>query len=69
MVLAIGSPLGRRLQRRLAFRAGRSALSLGPLLSGAAVGAMINRRETRRLGQEIRDDLRKNSSYGAAWPQ
>jgi len=69
MVLAIGSPLGRRLQRRLAFRAGRSALSLGPLLSGAAVGALINRRETRRLGQEIRDDLRKNSSSGAAWPQ
>ena len=69
VVLAMGSPLGRRLQRRLAFRAGRSALSLGPLLSGAAIGAMVNRRETRRLGHEIRDDLRKKSSSGVTWPQ
>ena len=68
MVLAIGSPLGRRLQLRLAARAGRSALSLGPLLTGAAAGAMLNRRETRRLGHQIRDDLRKKSPVTAAWP-
>jgi hypothetical protein len=68
VVLALGSPLGRRLQRRLAVRAGRSALSLGPLLTGAAAGALFNRRETRRLGQEIRDDLRKRSSSAASWP-
>ena len=68
VVLAIGSPLGRRLQRRLAARAGRSAVSLGPLLTGAAAGAMLNRRETRRLGHEIRDDLRKKSLAAATWP-
>ena len=68
VVLAIGSPLGRRLQLRLAARAGRSALSLGPLLTGAAAGAMLNRRETRRLGHQIRDDLRKKSPATAAWP-
>ncbi|MGA2830003.1 MAG: hypothetical protein ABSF03_28295, partial [Streptosporangiaceae bacterium] len=68
VVLAIGSPLGRRLQRRLAARAGRSAVSLGPLLTGAAAGALLNRRETRRLGHEIRDDLRKRYSSGASWP-
>jgi len=68
MVLVIGSPLGRRLQRRLAVRAGRSAVSLGPLLTGAAAGAMLNRRETRRLGQEIRDDLRKKSPATPGWP-
>jgi hypothetical protein len=68
VVLAIGSPLGRRLQRRLAARAGRSAVSLGPLLTGAAAGALLNRRETRRLGHEIRDDLRKRCSSGASWP-
>jgi len=67
-VLALSSPLGRRLQRRLAARAGRSALSLGPLLTGAAAGALFNRRETRRLGQEIHDDLRKRSSSAAGWP-
>ena len=68
VVLAIGSPLGRRLQRRLAIRAGRSAVSLGPLLTGAAAGALLNRRETRRLGHEIRADLRKKSSTGVSWP-
>jgi hypothetical protein len=61
VALAIGSPLGRQLQRRLAARAGRSAVSLGPLLTGAAAGAFFNRRETRRLGHEVRDDLRKRS--------
>ncbi len=69
VVLAMGSPLGRRLQRRLAARAGRSAISLGPLLTGAAAGALLNRRETRRLGQEIRDDLRKRSPAAATWPR
>ena len=69
VVLAMGSPLGRRLQRRLAARAGRSAVSLGPLLTGAAAGALLNRRETRRLGHEIRDDLRKRSPTAAIWPR
>ncbi|MGO9780733.1 MAG: hypothetical protein ACLPKE_06260 [Streptosporangiaceae bacterium] len=69
VVLAMGSPLGRRLQRRLAARAGRSAISLGPLLTGAAAGALLNRRETRRLGQEIHDELRKRSPTAATWPR
>jgi hypothetical protein len=67
LVLAIGSPLRRRLERRLLGRAGRSALSLGPLLTGAAAGALLNRRETRKLGREIRDDLRRRSPGGGAW--
>jgi hypothetical protein len=61
VALVLGSPLARRLQRRLVARAGRSAVSLGPLLTGAAAGALLNRRETRRLGREIRDDLRKQT--------
>ena len=67
VVLALGSPLARRLQRRLAARAGRSAVSLGPLLTGAAAGALLNRRETRRLGHEIRDDLRKRTPGTLGW--
>jgi hypothetical protein len=58
VVFAAGSPLARLLRRRLAARAGRSAFSLGPLLTGAAAGAVLNRRETRRLGEAIRRDLR-----------
>jgi len=68
LIIAAGSPLGRQLQRRLAARAGRSVLSLGPLLTGAVAGGMINRRETRKLGRAIRDDLRKYSPRVAGWP-
>jgi len=68
IILAMGSPLRRRLQRRLLARAGRSATSLGPLLTGAMAGATLNRHETRRLGQDIRNDLRQRSSAAAHWP-
>jgi hypothetical protein len=61
VIFAAGSPLARRLRRRLAARAGRSAFSLGPLLTGAAAGAYLNSRETRRLGQDIRRDLRRRA--------
>jgi hypothetical protein len=69
LVLAAGSPLARQLQRRLAGRAGRSVVSLGPLLTGAAAGGLINRRETRKLGHMLRDDLRKRSPHPDAWPE
>ena len=58
LLLAAGSPLARLLRRRLAARLGRSAFSLGPLLTGAAAGAIFNSRETKRLGRDIRRDLR-----------
>jgi hypothetical protein len=53
------------LRRRLAARAGRSAFSLGPLLTGAAAGAYLNSRETRRLGQDVRRDLRRKALPGS----
>jgi hypothetical protein len=69
LVLAAGSPLARQLQRRLAAKASRSVFSLGPLLTGAAAGGLINRRETKKLGRAVSDDLRKRSPYGGAdWP-
>lgn len=67
LVLAIGSPLRRRLQRRLVARAARSATSLGPLLTGAVAGAALNRRETRRLGADVRDDLRRRALPPQRW--
>src|SRR6266567_2561569 len=68
LVIAAGSPLARQLRRRLAGRAGRSVISLGPLLTGAAAGGLINRRETRKLGRMIAGDLRQRSPRGNAWP-
>jgi hypothetical protein len=67
LVLLAGSPLARRLRRRLYGRVGRSAFSLGPLFTGAAAGAVLNSRETRRLGQEIRADLRREA--GSSIPE
>ncbi len=61
VIFAAGSPLTRLLRRRLAVRAGRSAFSLGPLLTGAVAGAYLNSRETRRLGQDVRRDLRRRA--------
>jgi len=64
--LAMGSPLRRRLERRLISKVSQSALSLAPLLTGAAAGAVLNHRETRRLGQQVREDLRERASAGPA---
>jgi hypothetical protein len=68
VILAAGSPVARQLQRRLAARAGRSALSLTPLLTGVAAGALLNSRETRRLGQDVRADLRRRLYPGSQPP-
>ncbi len=67
LVLAAGSPIARQLQRRLAARAGRSAFSLGPLLTGAVAGGLINRRETRKLGRLVKDDLRRRTPFRTDW--
>ena len=60
LVLAAGSPLGRLLRRRLAARVRRSTFALAPLFTGAIAGAMLNRRETRKLGADILRDLRRH---------
>jgi hypothetical protein len=62
VAFAAGSPLAQLLRRRLTARAGRSAVSLGPLLTGAAAGAYLNSRETRRLGRQVRRDLRQRGT-------
>jgi len=66
LLLIAGSPLARQLTRRLAARVRRSAFSLSPLLTGALAGALLNRSETRRLGRQIRDDLRSRRTTFSA---
>jgi hypothetical protein len=69
LIFAAGSPLARLLRRRLVGRAGRSAFSLGPMLTGAAAGALFNRRETRKLGREIQRDLRRRGISAPVEPR
>ena len=52
------SAAGRRsIQQRLLMRAVRNIGSFVPLLVGVAIGASVNRRETRALGEAIEQDL------------
>jgi hypothetical protein len=67
IVLNAGSPLYRLLRRRLTTRAARGAASLGPLMSGAILGAALNQRETRRLGDQVRADLRRRDPRRDRW--
>lgn len=68
---AAWSLLRKRVQRRVAARAGRGAVSLAPLLGGAALGAVVNRFEARRLGESVQRDLRElsrgRSGPGGVW--
>jgi hypothetical protein len=59
LLLLAGSPLARQLTRRLAARVRRSTFALAPLFTGVLAGALINRRETRKLGHQMRDELRQ----------
>ncbi len=59
LLLLAGSPLARQLTRRLAARVRRSTFALAPLFTGMLAGAILNRRETRRLGHQMRDELRQ----------
>ncbi len=60
LLLVAGSPLARQVRRRLAARVRRSAFSLGPLFTGAVAGMVLNRGETRKLGRDIIEDLRRH---------
>jgi hypothetical protein len=56
--LALGGPAKAALRRRVIRRAGRNLSTMGPLMSGAVAGSLINHRETRRVGDQVRADLR-----------
>jgi len=57
--LSLGAAAKRSLRKRLVRRAGRNLSTLGPMMSGAVAGSVVNHRETRRLGEQVRDDLRR----------
>jgi hypothetical protein len=56
---SLGASAKRALRNRLIRRAGRNLTTLGPLMSGAVAGSIVNHRETRHLGEQVRDDLRR----------
>ncbi|MEU2894829.1 hypothetical protein ACWC4E_04880 [Streptomyces sp. NPDC001273] len=57
--VALNSRMKRELRQRIMKRTVRNLPNLMPFLVGAAVGAVMNRRDTRKLATRIRDDLRR----------
>jgi hypothetical protein len=57
----LGTATRKQLRDMLLKRFGRNLTTLGPFLTGAAVASFLNRRATRKLGEEISRDLRLRS--------
>ncbi|UAC01564.1 hypothetical protein Dvina_09190 [Dactylosporangium vinaceum] len=55
---AMGTAVRKELRDRLLKRFGRNLSTMGPFLTGAAVGGFLNRRATHSLGHEIQKDLK-----------
>nr|WP_241265963.1 hypothetical protein [Streptomyces boncukensis] len=56
---ALGGQMRRELRQQIMKRTLRNLPNLTPFMVGAAVGAVMNRRDTRRLAARVRDDLRR----------
>ncbi|ATL31012.1 hypothetical protein [Streptomyces formicae] len=56
---ALGGQMKRELRQQIMKRTVRNLPNLMPFMVGAAVGAVMNRRDTKRLAVRIREDLRK----------
>ena len=65
---AFGSHMRRQLRQALLRRTVRNLPNLTPFMIGAAVGALMNRRETKKLAERIRRDLRKRRVPWSALP-
>ncbi|WP_282695999.1 hypothetical protein [Streptomyces sp. CC208A] len=55
---ALGGQLKRELRQQIMKRMVRNLPNLTPFMVGAAVGAVMNRRDTKKLAERIRKDLR-----------
>jgi hypothetical protein len=66
MAAALGTAARKELRDRLMRRFGRNLSTLGPLLTGAAVAGVLNRRATLSLAGEIRKDLTRQLDAGPA---
>ncbi|MFD0536313.1 hypothetical protein ACFQY7_23865 [Actinomadura luteofluorescens] len=56
---ALGTAAKSALRRRMLRVFGRSLSTMGPLLTGAAAGAALNRSATKGLALKVRNDLRE----------
>lgn len=57
---ALGGQMKRELRQQIMKRTVRDLPNLIPFMIGAAVGAMMNRRDTKKLADRVRNDLRRD---------
>jgi hypothetical protein len=62
--LSLSSTMKRELRQQIMKRTVRSLPNLVPFMVGAAVGALMNRRDTKHVADHVRRDLRKKQ---VAW--
>ncbi|WP_205021552.1 hypothetical protein [Streptomyces sp. HB132] len=55
---ALGGQMKRELRQQIMKRTVRDLPNLIPFMIGAAIGALMNRRDTRKLADRVRNDLR-----------
>jgi len=67
--VALGGRVKRDLRRQIMKRMTRDVPNLVPFLVGAAVGAVMNRRDTRKLADRVRKDLRERQVPWNRLPQ
>lgn len=65
---ALGGQMKRELRQQIMKRMIRDLPNLVPFMVGAAVGAVMNRRDTKKLAARIRTDLRRNQVPWDALP-
>ncbi|KOG90412.1 hypothetical protein [Streptomyces varsoviensis] len=65
---ALGGQLKRELRQQILKRTFRNLPNLAPFMVGAAVGAVLNRRDTRKLAAKVRKDLRSKQIPWDALP-
>jgi hypothetical protein len=57
---ALGGQMKRELRQQIMKRMVRNLPNLMPFMVGAAVGAVMNRRDTKKLAERVRTDLRRS---------
>lgn len=66
---ALGGQMKRELRQQIMKRMVRNLPNLMPFMVGAAVGAVMNRRDTKKLAERVRVDLRKSQVPWDALPE
>ncbi|WP_046494420.1 hypothetical protein [Streptomyces odonnellii] len=66
---ALGGRMKRELRQQIMKRTVRSLPNLVPFMIGAAVGAMMNRRDTKKVAEHVRKDLRTRQIPWDALPE